>query len=63
MEQYNNNENLQESQNDEDVFSIARERFINIHNNLESYITKDVISDLYNQHNNTIKNLDEKARD
>ena len=63
MEQYNNVENQEEWQYDEHVFSITWSKFIESHNELKSYITEDVISKLYDQNDNIIKNLDDWARD
>jgi len=63
MEQYNNVENQEEWQYDEHVFSITWSKFIESHNELKSYITEDVISKLYDQNDNIIKNLNDWARD
>ena len=63
MEQYNSVEDQEEWQHDGQIFSITWPRFIESHNELKSYITEDVILNLYDQNNNTIKNLDDWARD
>jgi len=63
MEQYNSVEDQEEWQHDGQIFSITWPRFIESHNELKSYITEDVILNLYDQNNNTIKNLNDWARD
>lgn len=63
MEEYNNFEHQEEWEYDDQAFSIAWSKFIESHDVLKSYITEDVISNLYDQNSNTIKNLDNWAWD
>ncbi len=63
VEQNNNNEYQDESQYNEQAISIAWSNFINSHDRLKSYISKDTFLSLYNESNNTIKELDDVARD
>ena len=44
-------------------FSIARSKFIESHSNLKSYITINIMKNLYDANSNTIKNIDDKAWD
>lgn len=62
-EQYNNSdhEDKEDLQINEQVFSLARSRFIENHNKLKSSITEEIMSNIYDKNTNTIKNLDDKA--
>ncbi len=59
--QYNNKNIIEESQINEDDFSIARQRFIESHMELQEYLTIKSAHQLYNNNNNSIKNLDDEA--
>ena len=62
IRQYNDNDIIEDYQVDEDVFSVARERFIESHKDLQEYLTIKTVQKLYN-HNNSIKSLSDSAWD
>ena len=68
-EKYGNKNSQEDLQPDDQLylsnraFSIARSRFIQSHSGLKSVVTDEIVLSLYNQDKNSIKTLDDKARD
>ena len=62
-EEYSRNDNIEDSQINERAFWIARSKFIGTHGDLKSYVTMGTMLNLYDKNSNTIKNLEDRARD